>query len=149
MNSQILFLASQERSARLSRQAESRRRQRAGSSRPSPDRVTIRLAGERDRAAIERLSQLEGRRLDGALLVAEVGGDVRAALAIHSGEPIADPFRGTGDLIELLERRRAHLNGGRGSRLARIRAALRGRRSHATYPRSAPTVLGNETSLLR
>jgi hypothetical protein len=158
MNSQILFLDSQERSAEIARQAELRRRQRGGApASQSALCVVIRPAGEPDRAAIERLSQLEGRRLDGRLdgrmLVAEDGGEVRAAVAIGSGAVLADPFRRTAEMVELLERHRAHLNGvggDRASRLGSLCVAVRDRlRSPKRAGASAPTVLGNETSLLR
>jgi hypothetical protein len=151
MNSQILFLDSQQRSAEIERRAEARRRQRDAPVKVmSAGEIAIRVAGDGDRAAIERLSQLEGRRLDGRVLVAEVGGEVRAAIAIEYGAAIADPFLPTADLVELLRRARAHLNGGRPSRMARIRAALGGRLNPRSRVRGgAPTVLGNETSLLR
>jgi hypothetical protein len=154
MNSQILFLDSQQRSTEITRRAEMRRRQRGGDGAViAASDVVIRCSGEQDRGAIERLSQLEGRRLDGRMLVAEVGGEVRAAVAIASGAVLADPFRRTAQLVELLERRRAQLvdgNGNRGSRLGRLRAAIRERlRSSRQAGTSAPTVLGNETSLLR
>jgi hypothetical protein len=150
MNSQILFLDSQQRSAEIARRADARRRQRGGFSAAMPGgEIVIRTAGEKDNTAIERLSQLEGRRLDGRMLVAELGGQVRAAVAIGSGAVLADPFRHTAQLVELLERSRAHLNGvggDRASRLGRLRARMRDRLRSS---RRAPTVLGNETSLLR
>jgi hypothetical protein len=115
--------------------------------------VVIRVPSDADRAAVERLSQLEGRRTDGPLLVAEVAGEVHAAIAISSGGVLADPFRRTAELVELLERSRAHLNGRSGdpaSRLGRLGAAVRDRlRPDGRTRASAPTVLGNETSLLR
>lgn len=155
MNSQILFLDSQQRSAEIARRAEARRRQRGdfSAAMPGGGEIVIRLAGQQDVRAIERLSQLEGRRPDGRMLVAEVGGDVRAAVAMGSGVVLADPFRRTTELVELLERSRAHLNGRSGkraSRLSRLAAAVRERlRPHGRTRASVPTVLGNETSLLR
>lgn len=152
MNSQILFLDSQQRSAEIARRAEARRRQRGGNAaNPPAGEIVIRPSGEKDRGAIERLSQLEGRRLDGDVLLAEAGGEVRAAVGIASGAVIADPFQRTTELVELLERSRAHLvdahrNGS--SRLGRLGDAMR-ERLRSPRPPGAPTALGNETSLLR
>jgi hypothetical protein len=71
----------------------------------------IRLAGPADGPEIERLAQLEGRRIEGELLVAEVEGELRAAVAVEDGASIADPFRSTAHLVEMLERSREHLRG--------------------------------------
>jgi hypothetical protein len=49
------------------------------------------------------------------VLVAEVGGELWAALEIDSGTAIADPFRRSGELVELL---RLHANGERTERRA-------------------------------
>jgi hypothetical protein len=51
--------------------------------------------------------------------VAEVGGELWAALEIATGATIADPFRPSGDLVELLE---LHA---RGESARRERGALR------------------------
>jgi hypothetical protein len=60
-----------------------------------------------------RLSELDGRRVPfGQMLVAEVGGDLLAARSLTTGESIADPFRPTAHLVELLELRSAHLRNG-------------------------------------
>jgi hypothetical protein len=60
--------------------------------------------------AIQRLAQLDSARLpSGAVLVAAVGGEPRAALPRDGGRPIADPFRRTAELVRLLELRRAQL----------------------------------------
>jgi hypothetical protein len=70
------------------------------------DGVTIRRSRARDREALERLAQLDSRRLaDGELLVAEVAGELRAALALGGGAAIADPFRPTAPLVSLLQMR--------------------------------------------
>jgi hypothetical protein len=67
------------------------------------DRVTIRRSRAADRRALERLAQLDSRRLAaGELLVAEVDGELRAALPLGGGAPIADPFRPTAPLVSLL-----------------------------------------------
>ena len=70
------------------------------------DGVTIRRSVARDREALERLAQLDSRRLaDGQLLVAEVAGELRAALPLSGGAAIADPFRPTAPLVSLLQMR--------------------------------------------
>ena len=72
--------------------------------------VTIRRSSGADRAALQRLAQLDSRRLaDGELLVAEVDGELRAALPLGGGGAIADPFRPTAALVSLLAMRAAQL----------------------------------------
>jgi hypothetical protein len=84
------------------------------------DGVTIRRSRASDRAALHRLAQLDSRRLaEGELLVAEVEGDLRAALPLAGGSAIADPFRPTAALVSLL-----------GVRAAQIRAAESARDAH-------------------
>jgi len=70
------------------------------------DGVTIRRSQARDRDALERLALLDSRRLAaGELLVAEVAGELRAALPLTGGAAIADPFRPTAPLVSLLQMR--------------------------------------------
>jgi hypothetical protein len=65
--------------------------------------VTLRLATADDGAALARLAQLDSRQLPaGPLLVAERGGRIEAALSLARGESLADPFRRTAELVELL-----------------------------------------------
>ncbi|MDQ4041289.1 MAG: hypothetical protein M3141_06020 [Actinomycetota bacterium] len=67
------------------------------------DQVTIRMAGAADAPALHALEELDSRRLaDGDVLVAEVEGEVRAALPMDGGDAVADPFRPTAQLVELL-----------------------------------------------
>jgi hypothetical protein len=94
----------------------------------SGDDVTIRRAGSADGTALRRLAALaESRPLHGDVLVAEVAGELRAALALDDGRTIADPFRPTLALRELLQLRRAKLVQAAGMtrrlRLARHRLA--------------------------
>jgi hypothetical protein len=79
--------------------------------RPQTDeRVTIRLAGPADTAGLDRLAALDSRpRPSGDVLVAEVGGEMRAALPLGDGEPIADPFAPTAALLPLLALRARQL----------------------------------------
>jgi hypothetical protein len=70
------------------------------------DGVTIRRSQARERDALERLALLDSRRLAaGELLVAEVAGELRAALPLTGGAAIADPFRPTAPLVSLLQMR--------------------------------------------
>ena len=67
--------------------------------------ITIRRAHPEE-PGILRIAALDSSRVPIApLLVAEVDGQVRAALSLEDGKAIADPFHATGDLLDLL---RAH-----------------------------------------
>ena len=71
--------------------------------------VTLRLAAADDGAALDRLAQRDCRPLPpGPHLVAERQGRIEAAVSLASGELIADPFRRTTELCELL---RCHAGG--------------------------------------
>jgi hypothetical protein len=114
-------------------QAEGLRRSRAEWADLKPDpfsSVTVRLTRPGDAEAVMRLAELDGRRVPPApLLAAEVGGEVLAVRSLASGKAIADPFRPTAHLIELLELRSSHLrddsDGGRLRAMRRPRAWIR------------------------
>jgi hypothetical protein len=79
----------------------------------SPDPILIRNATERDAEAIARLAQLDSSPApDGALLVAEVDGELRAALRVSDHAVIADPFHRTSGVVALLAARADSLGGG-------------------------------------
>jgi len=87
--------------------------------------IQIRVAREDDEATLLRLAALDSAAAPrGDVLVASVDGEILAAIALDSGRVIADPFRHTADLVELL-RTRAHLLGERGSEIGRKRHSLR------------------------
>ena len=68
--------------------------------------VLIRAARGSDGPALEALAALDSATVPaGALLVAEADGVLVAALSASTGSRIADPFRPTRDVIELLELR--------------------------------------------
>jgi hypothetical protein len=68
--------------------------------------VLIRAARGSDGDALGRLAALDSARVPaGELLVAETGGSLVAAHAPATGATIADPFRRTAELVELLELR--------------------------------------------
>ena len=74
--------------------------------------VTIRRVdtGARDRANLATLAERDSRKMpQGMVLGAEVRGQLIAAIAIDSGEILADPFRHTDELRSLLELRAAQL----------------------------------------
>lgn len=130
------------------RRADARRPSSATKGRTRARDAVVRLAGDADGPAIERISQLEGRRLPpGPALVAEHTGAVLAALSIAGGEAIADPFRPTAVAVDLLLRSRAEL---RGKHPSRRRGSL-GRlgRLFSRRRRAAPAVPGSEYLLSR
>jgi hypothetical protein len=74
-------------------------------------RVTLRLASASDEPAIERLAQLDSSTAPAhPVLIAEVDGDVRAALGLTDRSALANPFHATTDLVELLHRRARQLD---------------------------------------
>jgi hypothetical protein len=65
--------------------------------------VLIRAARGSDGPALRRLAALDSRPLpEGALLVAETDDEVVAALSVDTGAKVADPFRRTADVVDLL-----------------------------------------------
>jgi hypothetical protein len=84
-------------------------RRPAPSSRPAPPApVTIRLAVEHEWADLARVADRDSRPLPPApRLVAERDGTVLAILSLATGEAVADPFRPTAELVELLRCRAA------------------------------------------
>lgn len=67
------------------------------------EEVRIRLAYPDDQTTLKRLAQLDSQQpLDGHALIAEVDGVVVAALALHGGRVIADPFAHTKAVVDLL-----------------------------------------------
>lgn len=75
--------------------------------------VSIRRAGPHDAPALCRLAALDSALpLAGEILLAESGGEVRAALSLADGGVIADPFTPTAALVELLAMRREQILAG-------------------------------------
>jgi hypothetical protein len=65
--------------------------------------ITIRQATSSDAFALRRLAALDDRAaLHGEVLVAEQGGEIRAALSIQDGRSIANPFAPTARLVDML-----------------------------------------------
>jgi len=82
----------------------------------TPTQVTIRRATPADLPEIARLATIDSAPVPGgALLLAEVDGRLRAALAIEGGCVIADPFAPSRALVALLREQRRAPAGQRGS----------------------------------
>jgi hypothetical protein len=93
------------------------------------DAVTLRLTNAADGRALQRLAELESRWFPppGPHLVAVTEGRVDAAISLSTGEVIADPFRRTaelGDLLRLHAKTRRVARDDRRARRARPRPAL-------------------------
>ena len=89
--------------------------------------LTIRVAATNEWDAIDRLAQRDSAPPPprDAMLVAEVGGEMRAALSVRNGYAIADPFRSTEAHIALLRARAAQLrSNGSGQASHRVRRSL-------------------------
>lgn len=73
--------------------------------RPRVDgRVLIRRATAADAGAVARIAALDSRGTPvGELLVAEVDGEMVAAMPLDGGETVADPFRHTADVVRMLD----------------------------------------------
>jgi len=101
------FLVDRERRGDLLREAARHRHYDNGT---PVTRVTLRWAAAADRKGLRHLAQLESTTPpEGAALVAEVDGRLRAALPLDGSDPIADPFHRGAELIELLRLRAAQL----------------------------------------
>jgi hypothetical protein len=88
---------------------------RAGDARPpalgAGTTITLRLSDPSEEPAIERLGELSGRPIPaGRYLVADVDGQIWAALPLSGGEPVADPFLPALEVKGLLSLRAAQLH---------------------------------------
>ena len=72
----------------------------------STTHIAIRLATDEDRSTLIRLAALDSAaaQLDGAL-VADLDGEIVAAKPLNGKRAVADPFRRTAHIRELLELR--------------------------------------------
>lgn len=77
---------------------------------PAVHDVTVRMAAEDDRVAIERLAALDSARVpSGALVVAVIAGTIQAAQPLSGAAAIANPFVPSADLVNLLQVRARQL----------------------------------------
>ena len=92
--------------------------------------ITLRWAGPADENALARLAALDSTVPPAPpVLIAEVGGDLYAALSLHDATLIADPFQHTMAAQQLLHARAAQLHGDR-------RPSWRQRLLNRTNPRA-------------
>ena len=90
------------------------------------DAITIRPAYADDDVAVRRLAILDSAEVPARpLLLAEVDGELRAAISLSDGTTIADPFERTAELVVLLQLRGAQ----RAASTRRRRSAARRRRA--------------------
>lgn len=96
----------------LRRDGGRRTRASAGAGSPADVEIVIRLSRAEDERALERLAGLDSAAVPAApMLVAEADGALRAALSLHDGAVIADPFHRTAQLVALLVARAQQLRG--------------------------------------
>lgn len=87
------------------------RRSKPGWAVPADRSVTLRLAYPADQKRLVRLAEVDSSAPPAQpVLLAEVDGQLRAALALTNGAVVANPFHPTADLIELLRARARHLD---------------------------------------
>ena len=98
--------------AHIARRAADGRAPTSGAAAPMPEAsgLTIRAARPGDRAAIRRVAERDSRAVpQGPVLVAQIGGEIVAALPLDGGPAVADPFRPTAPVLALLELRARQL----------------------------------------
>jgi hypothetical protein len=80
--------------------------------------LTLRLARPDDAEALRGLAELDSSGVPtGEVLVAEVGGEIWAAVSLEDHHAIADPFRPTSELVWLLHERASSVRSGQRDRL--------------------------------
>ena len=93
--------------------------------------ITIRRLGGHDLAAVRRLAQRDSARVPtGALLGAELDGELLAAISTATGEVVADPFQRTAGIVHTLRTRVGPVDGRARGHARRLLSRLR-RPAHA------------------
>src|SRR5688500_8122075 len=92
--------------------------------------LTIRMAVSADAEALRRLAQLDSAPTPAPapMLIAEVAGELRAAVPLYGDRPIADPFHRTVELVALLTERTRQIAPPRRRPARRLRGPARLRR---------------------
>jgi hypothetical protein len=99
---------------------------------PASDHFRIRPATDEDRERMARIAYLDSSRpFDGPALIGELDGVAVAVLSLTTGQVVANPFRRTADLVDVMRARATALGGvsRRPSPLRRLTAVLHGGRS--------------------
>jgi hypothetical protein len=101
--------------------------------------ITIRPEYPDDELALIRLAALDSSEGTPVrpLLLAEVDGELRAALSLRDGSAIADPFHHTAAIVALLRRHASSIEPTRSARRRDRFSAWRGRRGLAAGARFA------------
>ena len=74
------------------------------------DNILVRRARPEDAPGLRRLAALDSRPAPrGEALLAEADGEIVAALPLDRGPAVADPFRPTADLVQMLAIRAGRL----------------------------------------
>jgi hypothetical protein len=90
------------------------------------EQMMIRRTTPDDAIALMRLAALDSQPLIGPdALVAVIDGDIRAAVSLRDGSAIADPFRPTAELVDLLRMRAVQLEAAPAPRRSLRRRLLR------------------------
>ena len=76
------------------------------------ENITIRRATADDQVAVRRLAVLDSAfPPTGDVLLGEIGDELWAAVSVDTGHAIADPFRPSRDVVELLRLRATRTRG--------------------------------------
>jgi hypothetical protein len=122
MNGTLNALVAEQHVADLTRAAA---RHHETASRPlwrSGPAVELRPARADDDTIVRRLAALdEAPELEGPVLLAVVGGEAVAALALDDGRVVANPFAPTAQAVSLLRLRAAHVSSASARRRRRFR----------------------------
>ena len=95
--------------------------------------ITIRPARAADASALANLAERDSAEVPlEPVLIAEASGELRAAVSLYDGAAIADPFKHTRWMVELLHTRAAQLRHRRPMRWRQFLRAITRRREWAT-----------------
>jgi hypothetical protein len=121
MNLTLTSLAAQEHVADLTRAAERHHEVPARQLGRSGPAVELRPARADDERALRRLAALDDApELEGPALLAVVGGEPVAAIALDDERVVANPFVPTAHAVTLLRLRASHFSHGSGRRRRRF-----------------------------